>query len=89
MSTSFIKAKDLIEYLEFKVCRPTLASILKNQLTQYVNKSGVLFYDKDEVKTQVIIHLFREMEAEITTYVTENFDEITPFVPDLKNINII
>jgi hypothetical protein len=77
----FVKMSDVTDYLEFKVVKPTLVSVIKSLCTKYINKDGELFYDKEEVKNLVIIHLFKDLETEITTYIPSNPNDIKTYNP--------
>lgn len=62
-----MKTADVIDYLDFKVCKSTLSQIVKKSCKR-VTINEIEFFDKRDLATFIAPDLYREMTVEITSF---------------------
>lgn len=69
---TLMKTADVINYLDFTVCRSSLSQIIK-KCCKRVEIQGIEFFDKRDLATFIAPDLYREMTVEVTSFlITEN-----------------
>lgn len=66
-SGNYMNAKHVIETLNHRFCRPTLASIAEKVCKKHQGEHGIYFNTTD-LKNIMMPDLFKELECEVTTH---------------------
>jgi hypothetical protein len=64
---TLMKTADVIDYLDFKVCKSTLSQIIKKSCKR-VTINEIEFFDKRDIETFMTPDLYREMAVEVISF---------------------
>ena len=65
---TLMKTADVINYLDYTVCRPSLSQIIK-KCCKRVEIDKIEFFDKRDLETFIAPDLYREMTVVVTSFV--------------------
>jgi hypothetical protein len=64
---NYMKVSEVINYLDTKVFKFTLKSIVEKILTKHVDSGNTEYYSTEDLKQVIVSPLFRQMECHVIT----------------------
>jgi hypothetical protein len=66
---NYMRRTEVLDYLYYKICRPTLAGIVETYCNLESNEFGETYYVCNSLKNVMMPDYYRKMECHVTTFI--------------------
>ena len=82
---NYMKVSEVINYLDTKVFKFTLKSIVEKVLNKHIDSYNNEYYSTTDLKNVIVSPLFRQMECYVTTLMYNPKFDKAPFNPQVNS----